>query len=343
MGSFLLGPLTVNEDHGTVSYSGVPVEVSESYLRVLKLWKYDHRRRITHQQIEEIFKRGDSEKHTEAKQIKWLLLKALEPLNLPKDQFDIYSSGKGAYRLRLGGDAITSGQETQVQQPTPSENKRMNRVPGSESDSAFQERIRHQSSIKTFESWIEAEPIIRSAQKSIVIIDSYFNHAMDLRRWVQKAVKSGVSALDISIYMASDETMFGAQRFIEKQRPHDANISYKQSLSKGLSARDIEAYKKGIEHWAGELEACLFGQPVSLNIYTYKTMLSIRIILVDDLHFIFGWFPLLDHNPDYICFYLKKSADLSGADIEVVEKLIKQVNVVVEIREPFPPARANAG
>lgn len=110
-GFFSLGPLLVNEDHGTVSFDGDPIGIPDNFIQVLKLWKGDPRRRVTHTQIENAYKPG-SDTGTEAKSIRWLLLERLKPLNIPKSQFDICPSGKKAYGLRLGSSAGADGNET---------------------------------------------------------------------------------------------------------------------------------------------------------------------------------------------------------------------------------------
>jgi hypothetical protein len=316
-GSFQLGPLIVDEAHKTVSFEGRPIDIAENFLDVLRLWKVDSKRSVGKRQIESAYKLDGT---TGAKAIRYLLLQKLKPLNIPEGQFDIYSPSRGAYRLRFGSRGSTLASET----------------------------IEQSTKIRPYGSWAVAVRKMSKAERSILILDVFFSEHTMLRKCVADAlkmksdvIKQGQSSgrLEISVYMTSPSVNFGAQRNKEIEGPDIDNAAYIEMLKQKISDKGVEHvdYKRDFKRYAARLRQIQkkYKHAIDLKVFEYFAMPSIRLIVVDDTHFIFGWFPLWEQNPTYFCLYLEDDRNLKGADEEVVNCLRGQIDNFKAISKPY--------
>jgi transcriptional regulator with XRE-family HTH domain len=190
------------------------------------------------------------------------------------------------------------------------------------------------SKIRVFSTWAEVDRFIASAKKSIVIIDSFFSEFARLGLLVQQAVRDEGKDLKIRIYMASPEKDFGAQRKKEMGQLADRRNSYKELLAAELSDDERDSYEDRFHDYEAGIREHLGKYPgVAIEVFEYPCMPSIRIIVVDGKHFVFGWFPLLAQNPTQACFYLE-DAGLSGADVDLRDNLSRQIKNVEMISDP---------
>ena len=178
--------------------------------------------------------------------------------------------------------------------------------------------------------WNDAEihTLLSHAHKSIDIIDSYYDEATTLAGWIAKAMENGAERLDINIYMCDPKYDFGAQRLIEK----DNNARRKKRVFEDVKVE----YERKFRSWCEELQDKLTQSPsiqksqIALRIYKYSTMPSMRVIGVDDLDFVLGWFPLSDANPTYSCLMVSASSTSPG-DIKFVERVRNQIKEVAKV------------
>jgi hypothetical protein len=185
------------------------------------------------------------------------------------------------------------------------------------------------SSIRVFKAWSEEQiqSDISSAKKSIVIVDSYFDEASNLSSWVRAALDAGAKTLDVSVYLVSRETLFGAQRRKEQQKILANNLSASdiEALTNPVTDDQLQEYREDFASHVREIRRRLSQyKQVNLAVYEYPAMPSIRLIVVDDTTFVFGWFPLSAFNPEYMCFCLHDHP-LADSDHEVVSRLREQL------------------
>jgi hypothetical protein len=192
------------------------------------------------------------------------------------------------------------------------------------------------SKITAFRTWERAQDLVSKAQRTVVIIDGFFSEHCELDLCVAKAIEarqkmsektaqeSNGKKLEITVYMTSPDTAYGAQRVREMERPDEDNAKCIGLLKQDISLGEREDYRKEFKLYVRRLGHIAKKRPIELRIYKYVATPSTRMIIVDDRHFVFGWFPLWEQNPGYICMYLEDRG-LQGADLEVVGKLRDQV------------------
>jgi hypothetical protein len=207
------------------------------------------------------------------------------------------------------------------------------------------------SKVMALGTWERAQDLVSEAQRTVVIIDGFFSEHLQLDLSVAKAIEArqkmsektaqepSAKKLEIRVYMTSPDTAYGAQRVRDMERPDEDNAKCIDLLKEDVSLDEREDYRKEFKLYVKRLGHISKKRPIELSIYAYFATPSTRMIIVDDRHFVFGWFPLWEQNPAYICMYLE-DRDLRGADLEVVSKLRDQVkNVHAISRLIFPKRR----
>ena len=81
-----------------------------------------------------------------------------------------------------------------------------------------------------------------------------------------------------------------------------------------ISESERKKHKEKFDECAYEIRSYLASMRITPKIYKYPTMIASRIFIIDDSEYIFGWFPLLNHNPEYVCCHLSRKG-LSRNDI----------------------------
>ena len=195
------------------------------------------------------------------------------------------------------------------------------------------------SKVVAYKTWEPSKKILSRAEHSITVVDGFFSEHWDLDLCVAEATQkkqnesrpdSDKEKLAISVYMTSPETDFGVQRGKEIERPAEDKATCIDILKKPISDDEREGYRTDFKGYIKGLRLISKSHPVELNIYEYFAMPSTRMIVIDDKHFFFGWFPLWEHNPGYFCMYLEDNS-LQGADLEVVKKLRGQIDNFISI------------
>lgn len=179
------------------------------------------------------------------------------------------------------------------------------------------------SGLLIYKDWEPAWPVIEAARESVLILDSFFsNEHGRLGPALRKNADRRSKRLKISIYMASPKRAFGAQRVREKDLPA------KELLARKTTFRDEGRYRNtfrdlvsGIRNY-GDCNA-------DISVFEYICMPSLRIILVDQIHFFWGWYPLEAQNPTHICLYVRGGSQ-NAADNELCERLGKHIEKVMD-------------
>lgn len=179
------------------------------------------------------------------------------------------------------------------------------------------------SGLQIYKDWEPAWPFIEDARESVLILDSFFsNEHGRLGPALRKNADRRSKHLKVSIYMASPKRAFGAQRVREKDLPA------KELLARKTTPRDEGRYRNtfrdlvsGIRNY-GDCNADIF-------VFEYVCMPSLRIVLVDQTHFFWGWYPLEAQNPTHICLYVRGGSQ-NAADNELCEKLSKHIEKVMD-------------
>jgi len=203
---------------------------------------------------------------------------------------------------------------------------------------------RHKSAVEVFETWNDPSIIaeILGARYSVRIIDSYFDQSADLGHWAKEILNAGAKNLEVSIYMVSHQTPFGAQRDRERKKHVSSQDieQYKKVLWNEVKQADKDAYERAIGVYRDALmeHDQLCDERIWLRIFEYPTMPSMRLIIIDDEAFFFGWFPLRAHNPPFICFSLHDH-ELMKADRETVKRLREQYDNVSAVSKPIYDSR----
>jgi serine/threonine protein kinase/GNAT superfamily N-acetyltransferase len=182
--------------------------------------------------------------------------------------------------------------------------------------------------IKVCDDWHddEVKRLMSSAQSSIDIVDSYYDEANDLANYVKNALR-WTQRLQVNLYMLDPTKPFGGQRLIEI-------LDREAREQNKLGALD-KAYKKWFEHCCRDVRA-KFSETerikesgTVLKLYCYSTMPCLRMFVVDRSHFVVGWFPLNETNPNYPCIIVSKLSP-SEADRGFVERLSRQLDKISE-------------
>jgi hypothetical protein len=154
------------------------------------------------------------------------------------------------------------------------------------------------SSTRVFKSWAEIDVLnlISSAKASIEILDSYYNEAPALVPLLNKALENGADRINLVIYMLSPDSRFGGQRLREHRD---------ETCDKSEKAYEKEYGKLFEACVTSAVDNLMWNKRVKLTIQKYSTMPELRLIVIDDTDFIFGWFPAKALNPHHPCFHLR--------------------------------------
>lgn len=201
--------------------------------------------------------------------------------------------------------------------------------------------VDYPSKVVVYGTWEPSKEVMSKAEQSITIVDSFYSEYWDLDLCVGRAIqrKQSESRLDsenkkleISVYMTSPATDFGVQRGKEIERLAEDKETCIELMKKQISDDEREDYRIDFKGFIKGLRLISNARPseLTLKIYEYFAMPSTRLIVVDDRHFFFGWFPLWEHNPRYFCLYLEENS-LEGADRELVRRLRGQIENVSSI------------
>jgi hypothetical protein len=201
--------------------------------------------------------------------------------------------------------------------------------------------------------WREAYPIIASARRSIVIVDSFLaGEVLDVADVVeQAAAQPHVNKLTVSLYMASPDKPFGAQRIREKEAPemprakkgrqtekNETLKRFSKALSAGISEADLHLHIDRFEKCVYEVFSHIAREPkVHVDVFTYPVMTTARFFVIDDKDLIVGWFPLMGSNPGYPCCHLRDDRN----DI-VHRKLLDKFRAQVKILQGISTKLSNA-
>ncbi len=189
---------------------------------------------------------------------------------------------------------------------------------------------RHKSDIEVHEAWNDdaLQSVLKGARKSITIIDSYYDEANYLETCVQ-AILATQRRVKVSIYMASPEKPFGAQRDLERNTTLEKE-SYSARLWKGVTSADTQAYTSSFRQFCADLTQHVGRNGVALELFEYPTMLPMRLMMIDEATFIVGWFPLRAHNPAYLCFSVDdhRLRELDRMAIKCFRGQVEQVKAI---------------
>lgn len=186
-------------------------------------------------------------------------------------------------------------------------------------------------SSKACEDWddIKIQTLLNYARKSIDIVDSYYDEAPLLANRVAKALRNGAQTLNVNVYMLDPACSFGAQRLLERE---SCEVRAQRTFDEA-KAEYHDTFKECCKDLRAKFTQTrdISGSRVDLKIYKYPTMPGMRLIAVDDLHFVVGWFPLNDTNPNYPCFIVSSSS-CSAADLKLVERIRQQRDEIRKVR-----------
>ncbi len=184
------------------------------------------------------------------------------------------------------------------------------------------------SCITPLESWHDprVDLLISSAKESIEVVDSYFDEATYLAPLVGRALSKAKGPLAVTVRMVDPIVPFGPQRYLERLEYTERSGKTWEEFSRQYQ-EDFQTYCTAIR--AGfnnnrQLRDALRNGHLVLEIYKYRTMPQIRLIVVDKSNVVFGWYPLADTNPNFPCFMLLSSSPVS-IDQAVVERITVQL------------------
>ena len=194
----------------------------------------------------------------------------------------------------------------------------------------------NKSAIQTFERW-DAETIrsiIKQARHSIEIVDSHFDEAPALSALVHQAFSDGATRLDISVYMLDPGVPFGALRFLEKEKNRQGKTAHQfRDQYRRAFLEDCKRINEAFLEFEEEGK-------IGLKIYAYPTMPTIRLIIVDELEYVFGWFPLHALNPAHPCCVLSAPC-VTDADRCLLASLRRQFAEIKADSREFEPAEVD--
>lgn len=181
--------------------------------------------------------------------------------------------------------------------------------------------------ISAFSSWHHPEihEIVSSARRSIDIVDTYYDEATTLVPLVATAVRNGATELRVSVYMLDPRKSFGAHRLREKASPRVRTARSWSDCRRAFRRLFKEKCEELRDAFAENNEVRRAG--IRLRLYAYPTMRALRLIAVDETHFIVGWFPLHDTNPNYCCMLLSKTT-ASFTEHDVIAKIEGQLREI---------------
>jgi hypothetical protein len=157
--------------------------------------------------------------------------------------------------------------------------------------------------------------VISRAMRSVVILDSYFSEAAWLASILPRTPKNNTGRLTVTLYICSRDGLFGAQRVAEHS-------------GKSRPIPDLRTYQKKFDEWLVDLQTLVGELPnIDLEVYEYETMPELRLFVVDDTQFVYGYFPAHTTNPWHPCQYVHRSV-LPGTRSLLIDHLYQHVRKV---------------
>ena len=191
-----------------------------------------------------------------------------------------------------------------------------------------------ESSIRVFHDWGHADRFIARAEHSVLIIDSYLGEYGRLGLALRTRSRNHLKLKNLEIYMASPEMDFGAQRRREAQTKPKLNVEKRAfELWDQVSDSARNSYEEFLHSLAESIISAANPYAERVVICEYRCMPVLRIIAIDDLNFIFGWFPLFLQNPGHTCFYIR-DGDLGIPEKSLIGELRTQIDNVRSVSEP---------
>jgi transcriptional regulator with XRE-family HTH domain len=185
------------------------------------------------------------------------------------------------------------------------------------------------SSLQILERWGAEYDMIAQAETSVLILDSYFSEYGRLGSALRARSRKHPKPLDIEIYMASPDYDFGAQRFREMTAVRALAPAKKPQrlLRDQLTDKEREDYEHHFHFLEQSIAAAVRPFAPEFKIYEYSCMPGLRVVVIDEMKYVFGWYPLGAQNPAHTCFHLKFE-NLGGADASLLYDLQDQINNV---------------
>jgi transcriptional regulator with XRE-family HTH domain len=193
----------------------------------------------------------------------------------------------------------------------------------------------NKSSVRVLDRWGKEYDLTTQAEKSVLILDSYFSEYGRLGSALRARSRTRQEPLSIEIYMASPDYDFGAQRYREMTALpilKSAEGSHKLLFDQ-LTDRQRDEYESHFHYLEEGTKAAARPYAAGVRIYEYRCMPGLRVAAIDDLHFVFGWFPLFAQNPAHTCFYLRDE-NLEGADAALLDEIRMQIENVKAASAP---------
>ncbi len=156
------------------------------------------------------------------------------------------------------------------------------------------------SDITIYEHWRvpEVHNILRSAKKSIYIVDTWIGEAITLLGCIGDASRKSREKIIVNFYILSPEKPFGGQRFAEYEgQLEDTKTSWQQKYLKTYNWTITTLQKH-----SSELD-------IDMSIYKYINMPSIRLYIIDDEEFVFSWFPADSPSSENVCFHFSETSE----------------------------------
>jgi len=172
------------------------------------------------------------------------------------------------------------------------------------------------SATRLLNTWGEADKFISSARSKIDFVDSLHSDSSHFSTLIGEAGKA--NSLKVNIHMLDPDFDYGAARLQEMR------IGDKDKTIPDLKTEYLAEFGTCLNQIKTHLSEI---PKVSLQVFKYKTMPGMRMIIIDDSHFIVGWFPLYARNPAYSCIYVPANS-LAEQDVEAVKRFRKQLEWV---------------
>lgn len=180
------------------------------------------------------------------------------------------------------------------------------------------------SSIRVYPDWgaHRISDTLSSVSETIAIVDSWYGESQYLAGCI-KASKSRKDRLEIKVYMLDPDGPYGAQRYSEwagvVNATEEMQVTYREKF-RGKFNDTITTLRRHTLGIAG----------IELSFFRYATMPKLRLFIVDDKEFLFGWFPLLEPSYNNVCFHVSST----DSPLEpVVSSLRDYYNAVHSISE----------
>lgn len=181
-----------------------------------------------------------------------------------------------------------------------------------------------ESHVRAFSNWRvdEIREHLLSAKSSIVIIESWVAEAATLAGYIRDASQRTRNTLKVEIFMLDPEKPFGAQRRAEVEGIVSGNDTiWKQKY--------LNKFDESIDVMQRHLADA---KNIDLKIYKYPTLPEMRLYVIDDADFVFGWFPFKSPSTENVCFYVSKYSKIKESLI-AIESLQKQLNEIRSVSQ----------